>query len=134
MDRRHHKRFNLEATARFSWTDAVGVRWQGRGLTRDISETGVFVLTPHCPPSGVNVRLQVRNSDLSTSGLMMQTRGQVVRVEPSEQPHSTAGFAAATRSLKLRNCKPVVTRNGPECMPVTEAVRKSWSNHSRKPN
>jgi PilZ domain len=134
MDRRNHKRFDLEATARFSWTDATGVRWQGQGLTRDISETGVFVLTPDCPPSGVAVRLEVRASALSKSGLMMQTKGQVVRVEVIEPQAAIAGFAAATRSLKLRNCKPGVTRRGTEYGSRSLSDSKSWMGNSRKPN
>jgi PilZ domain len=134
MDRRNRKRFDLEATARFSWTDAGGVRWKGQGRTRDISETGVFVLTPECPPSGASVRLEVRASALTQSGLMMQARGQVVRVEPSVAPAAAAGFAAATRSLKLRNCKPGVTRLGKEyhADPITSS--KSLTDPSRKPN
>jgi len=134
MDRRHHKRFELHATAHFSWTDSGGVRWQGEGLTRDISETGVFIQTPECPPSGATVRLEMRASALSDSGLMMQTTGQVVRVEIAEQPQAAAGFAAATRSLKLRNCKPVVTGRGTEYQPRPLMSTKYLSSQSRKPN
>jgi PilZ domain len=134
MDRRIHKRFDLEATARFSWTDAGGVRWQGQGRTRDISETGIFVVTPDCPPSGVPVRLEVRASALTQSGLVMQTRGQVVRVEPSVAPAPAAGFAASTRSLKLRNCKPGVTRLGTEYQVDPAISSKSLTDQSRKPN
>lgn len=134
MDRRHHKRFDLQATALFSWRDSGGVRWQGKGRTRDISEMGVFVETPDCPPSGAAVRLEVRASALAASGLMMHTRGQVVRVEITEQPQAAAGFAAATRSLKLRNCKPVVTGRAAEYQPGPRMNSKSWSSHSRKPN
>jgi len=124
MDRRNHKRFELEATAQFSWTDSGGVHWQGQGRTRDISETGVFVCTPHCPPSGATVRLEVRASALSNSGLMMHTRGQVVRVEAGEVASAAAGFAVSARSLKLRNCKPGVMGRGIE----------SGAGYSRKPN
>jgi len=114
MDRRNHQRFEVTATARFSWTDAGGVRWQGQGRTRDISEKGVFVLTPDCPPSGATVRLEVRASRLTKSGLIMHTKGQVVRVEVTEAPAAVAGFAASTRSLKLRDCKPGVTARTPQ--------------------
>ena len=134
MDRRNYKRFELHATARFSWTDQGGVRCQAEGRIRDISETGVFVQAPVCPPSGVSVRLEVRASELATSGLMMQTRGQVVRVEPGAEPMAAAGFAAATRSLKLRNCKPVVTGPGAHFQPGPQTQQKSWSTHSRKPD
>jgi len=134
MDRRHYKRFELQATAHFSWIDAGGVRSEGQGITRDISEMGIFVQTSACPPSGAAVRLQVRASALSTSGLMMQTSGRVVRLEPGEQAASATGFAAATRSLKLRNCKPVVTDLGAEYRLGSQPGTESWSNHSRKPN
>jgi PilZ domain-containing protein len=134
MDRRHHQRFAVQATARFTWMDEGGVRRQGKGFTRDISETGIFVRTHDCPPSGVTVRLEVRASGLSTSGLMMQTRGQVVRVDSGEQAAAAAGFAAATRSLKLRDCKPSVTDRIQEYRSGPEASTQSWSDSSRKPN
>ena len=137
MDRRNRKRFDLHAPARFSWVDPGGRRWQGLGLTRDISETGLFVETQECPPSGVSVRLEVRASALADSGLMMQTRGQVVRIElddEADKPVAVAGFAAATRSLKLRNCKPVVTGRGAQSDPHPVAGPTTHSFHSRKPN
>jgi len=124
MDRRNHKRFEVVATARFSWTDLRGNRWRGRGRTRDISETGVFVVTPDCPPSGATVRLEVRAASLSRSGLMMQAKGQVVRVEVGKSAPAIAGFAAATRSLKLRDCKPGFTAR----------TSHLESGQSRKPN
>ncbi len=134
MDRRIHKRYDLDATARFSWTDAAGVRRQSQGRTRDISETGVFVVTPDCPPSGASVRLEVRASALSKSGLMMQTRGQVIRLEVSDAPTAAAGFAAATRSLKLRNCKPGVTGLEAEWATGPVSNSRSLTGNSRKPN
>jgi len=134
MDRRHQKRFELQAKVHFSWLDAGGVRSEGQGITRDISEMGVFVQTSECPPSGAAVRLQMRATALSTSGLMMQTSGRVVRVEPSAQAAPATGFAAATRSLKLRDCKPVVTDLGAKYRLGSQPNTESWSNHSRKPN
>jgi PilZ domain-containing protein len=133
MDRRNHKRFELQATAHFSWTGAAGEREQAEGRTRDVSEMGMFVLAPKCPPSGAAVRLELRASALSSSGLVMQTRGQVVRVEARPEP-AGVGFAVATRSLKLRNCKPAVTGPETEYQPGPAMTRKSWSIHSRKPN
>jgi len=95
---------------------------------------GVFVETADLPPSGVSVRLEVRASALDASGLKMQTRGQVVRVELTEQPRLASGFAVATRSLKLRDCKPVVTGHAAECESHPRTGAKSWSTPSRKPN
>jgi len=134
MDRRLHQRFDLQATARFSWKDAGGVRIEGQGLTRDISEKGVFVLTPQVPPSGTSVRLEVRAPSLSGSDLLIQSRGQVVRVEGASQPQAGAGFAAATSSLKLRDRNPAVISPETQYKPVPALGPAAGRNHTRKPN
>lgn len=110
------------------------MRWRGRGLTRDISETGVFVVTRDAPPSGAAVKVEVRAYSPSGPGLLMQAKGQVVRVEINEQPASGVGFAAATRSLILRNCKPEVTGRDPEYGPESGLGSRAFPIHSRKPN
>ena len=92
------------------------------------------MLTPECPPSGSTVRLEVLASALSGSGLMIETRGQVVRVESIVSLPDVAGFAAATRSLKLRDCKPAVTEQGAEYGLGQGSTRKSWTGSSRKHN
>ena len=134
MDRRHHTRFDLQATARFFWRDAAGIRFEGKGLTRDISETGVFVLTPHLPPSGTPVRLEVRAVSVSGSDLLMQSKGHVVRVEGSAQPADGFGFAAATGSLKLRNCNLAVMSPEEQFKPVPGLGPVVWRGNTRKPN
>src|SRR5271168_418392 len=134
MDRRQHERFDLQATAQFSWQDALGVRWRGRGLTRDISETGVFVETRDAPPSGTPVRLEVRAYSVSGSGLLMQTKGNVVRVEVSNQPANGVGFAVVTRSLVLRNCKPSAPAWDRGRETRSRRVPRVLHSLSRKPN
>jgi PilZ domain len=134
MDRRHHQRYELQATARFSWKDAAGARFEGQGLTRDISEKGVFILTPHVPPSGTTVRLEVRAPSHSGSGLLIQSRGQVVRAERVSLAQAGAGFAAATSSLKLRDCNPVVISPDRQYKPVLGLGSAGRQNHTRKPN
>jgi len=134
MDRRHHKRFDLQATARFFWKDAAGSRFEGQGLTRDISETGVFVLTPHIPPSGTPVRLEVRAMSLSGSDLLMRSKGHVVRVVGSAPPADGLGFAAATGSLELRNCNPAVMSPEEQFKPVPGLGPVVWRGNTRKPN
>jgi len=134
MDRRHHKRFDLQATARFSWKDAGGARFEGQGLTRDISEKGVFVLTPHVPPSGTAVRLEVRASSRSGSALLIQSRGQVVRVEDAARTQAGLGFAAATRSLKFRDCNPAVISSGGQYKPAPGTRPAVGRSDTRKPN
>jgi len=134
MDRRRHDRYDLEAAARFSWRDDGGVRWRCRGLTRDISETGIFVVAGDTPPSGARVRLEVHAWSPAGSGLLMQTTGKVVRVEASARPAGTAGFAIVTSSLVLRNCRPgsVEPRQGPGTS--SGMASKAMPSYTRKPN
>jgi hypothetical protein len=137
MDRRLHERFDLQATAHFSWKDAGGLRWSAHGTTRDISERGLFVVTPDVPPSGTAVRLEVRACSGRGAGLLVQTKGQVVRVEVNEQPASEAGrvgFAVATRSLILRNCKPLAAGRNRGSKGSLGVVRGASPSYTRKPN
>lgn len=74
---------------RFSWENTQGSMSQGEGYTRDISPSGVFVLTGDRLPLGATVKLEVAlpSPRKETSGAFLRTRGHVVR---SEQ----LGFAA----------------------------------------
>jgi len=76
---------------KFSWEYSNGSTMRGEGHTRDISATGVFVLTAHPLPSGAVVKLEVSLPSLRAPqqpGVRLQTLGHVVRSEP-------LGFAAA---------------------------------------
>lgn len=63
---------------------------RGEGYTRDISPSGVYVLTSERLPSGALVKLEVVLPSLrgQRSGACLRTRGRVVRPEE-------VGFAAA---------------------------------------
>jgi hypothetical protein len=63
---------------------------RGEGYTRDISPTGVYVLTSDRLPEGAVVKMEVALPSLrgQHSGVCLQTRGHVVRSEE-------VGFAAA---------------------------------------
>jgi hypothetical protein len=137
MDRRLHERFDLEASASFSWKDEGGIRWRGRGLTRDISETGVFIVAADVPPSGSPVRLEVHAYSEAGPGLLMQTKGKVVRVEAVGAKTQVAigtGFAVVTNSLVLRNCKPATTGRDRGSKVSSGVVSRALSSYSRKPN
>jgi len=138
MDRRNHERFELEASAEFSWRDAGGVRWRGRGTTRDLSEAGLFVVTSDAPPSGTPVRLEVHASSKSGPGLLVQTKGKVVRVEPAGQavvvhqtPAAAHGFAVATNTLVLRSGKAALSGSRSRQSTVVAGAVPSYT---RKPN
>jgi hypothetical protein len=91
-------------------------------------------LTPQVPPSGAAVRLEVLTSSRSGSGLLMQSKGQVVRVEGRQQPPDGVGFAAATGSLKLQNCNPAVIPSDEQYKRVPELGPAASRSQSRKPN
>ena len=89
MDERQNKRYRLKTAVKFSWENSQGSMNQGEGYTRDISPSGVFVLTGDRLPLGATVKLEVAlpSPRKDPSGALLRTRGHVVR---SEQ----LGFAA----------------------------------------
>lgn len=106
MDRRRQKRYELEAPVSFFWKDAGGNRRRGHGFLRDVSEKGVFVWTHESPPLGTKVQFEILfKSAISASGLRMQARGEIVRVERSQQVEQGGGFAASTKTLRMHSNK-----------------------------
>jgi len=101
---RRFVRHRLDVPVRFSWTDRHGMRHRGEGRTRDISPGGVFLFATHCPPPGVAVGLSVILPPLSENipSWKMQTRGRVVRVEPTGAKSRLPGFAAISDKLSVR--------------------------------
>src|SRR5215469_2800318 len=91
MELRKSKRYQLKAPVMFSWEYSNSGTMRGEGRTRDISTTGVFVLTPHQLPLGAAVKLEVSLPSPRAPqqpGACLRTLGHVVRSEPH-------GFAAA---------------------------------------
>jgi PilZ domain len=101
MDRRGKTRYDLRTQVRFSWKDPDGIRHDREGLTRDISEVGIFVLTDFHPPFGANVRFEVSYPSASAQQVRIQAQGQVVRIEGADPSRAQGGFAAATKVIKL---------------------------------
>jgi PilZ domain len=101
MDRRRNTRYDLRTQVRFSWKGPDGVRHLKEGLTRDISEAGIFVLTDFRPPSGTRVWFEVSYPSASAQQVRIRAHGQVVRVESADQSPGQGGFAAATKVIKL---------------------------------
>jgi hypothetical protein len=89
VDQRQNKRYRLKASVKFSWEDLQGSTIRGEGYTRDISPSGVFVLTSDRLPSGTAVKLEVALPSLrqEPSGAFLRTHAHVVRSEE-------LGFAA----------------------------------------
>ena len=93
MDLRQSKRYRVRASATFSWENPDGSTMRGEGYTRDISPSGVYVLTSDRLPAGAVVKLEVGLPSLlgQGSGACLRTSGYVVRSEE-------VGFAAAANT------------------------------------
>lgn len=89
MDLRQSKRYRLRAPVVFSWELPSGISTAAEGHSRDISPSGVFVLTSNQLPVGAIVNLEISLPSLreESSGAFLRTVGHVVRTE-------VAGFAA----------------------------------------
>jgi hypothetical protein len=104
MDRRQHNRFALKGSVSFFRQELDGVRSEGNGFTRDISERGLFVLTDAQVPLGEAVRLEIVFYSPGTNSVMRMTaKGQVLRAEPGCRGEHMGGFAAAISSVAFRN-------------------------------
>lgn len=96
-------RFPLEALTVFWWSDS-GVVKRSEGRTRDLSETGAFVLANSCPPEGIQLGFKVFLPALS--GFERKTRleadGCVLRVEQTPGRQACDGFAILIEHILLR--------------------------------
>jgi hypothetical protein len=82
----------------FSWEGAHGSRLQGEGLTRDISLSGAFLLSPTCPPAKAAVRLDIFLPPLHNGAprVRIQAEAQVVRVDSLFPENGGCGFAVVS--------------------------------------
>jgi hypothetical protein len=93
VEQRQTKRYRLRTSVKFSWESAQGGTRQGEGCTRDISSSGVFVVTNDRLPLGTTVKLDVAlpAPRRETPGASLRTSGHVVRSE-------SLGFAAVAEA------------------------------------
>jgi hypothetical protein len=89
VDLRRNKRYRLKAPITFSWESRDGAIGTGEGHTRDISVSGVFIVTAGLAPEGSVVRMEVNLPPLHPKGqrVCLRTQGRVLRTEHN-------GFAA----------------------------------------
>jgi hypothetical protein len=93
--RRRHIRFPLRGAVDFRWHDNAGNCQRGEGISRNISEQGIFVETPACPPLGTRTRAEVWIQQLEDAA-QIAFEGRVVRIEKSGERAFFEGFAMAT--------------------------------------
>jgi|HubBroStandDraft_1064217.scaffolds.fasta_scaffold18001_1 hypothetical protein len=96
--RRRHIRFPLRGAVDFRWSDSAGKCHGGEGKSRNISEQGIFVETPACPPLGTRTRAEVwiQHARDAAQFRRIAFEGWVVRVERPAKSAFCGGFAMAT--------------------------------------
>ena len=92
---RRHLRFPLRGAVDFRWSDNSGKCHRGEGMSRDISERGIFVETPACPHLGARTKTEVWIQHVKDAAQTYQValEGRVVRVEEPGGDTYCGGFA-----------------------------------------
>ena len=94
-------RYPVKAPVFFRWKDADGHEHQGEGSSRNISETGAFVLTAASPPPGADIELRISFPAVpdAMTTVPMQIDGRVLRVEQIAAGREIGGFAFLTKQV-----------------------------------
>lgn len=102
-ERRKRIRYRINAPAIFRWNGPDNRRFQGEGVTREMSVAGVFVLTGTCPPPNAVVQMEVLLpiSD-GASKARMKADVTVLRVEHDIADNKRSGFSAVGKGFSLR--------------------------------
>jgi hypothetical protein len=110
---RRNMRYPVVAQVFFRWKDAEGDEHRGKGTSRDISETGAFVVTRVPPLQGVNVELRVFFPALpnAATAVCVKLGGRVLRVEDAAQVGGIGGFAVLTTAVIFRENRWTASRN-----------------------
>lgn len=101
MEMRKEIRYRLDAPAMFSWEGARHRRFQGEGITRDVSVQGAFILTATMPPPDCPVQVDLLLPSLAGLKATMRITGKarVLRVEHPSSDIWIHGFAVVTDDL-----------------------------------
>jgi len=93
-------RYRLEVPAVFRWQDGSGVRFEGAGVTRDLSEVGAYVFAARCPPLQAEIEIEIVVSPLpGTPKVWLKGMMRVVRVEAGAS--GGCGFSLAGDALAI---------------------------------
>jgi hypothetical protein len=101
MDMRTQIRYRLDAPVVFSWEGVLHRRFQGEGITRDISVQGAYILTATMPPPDCPIQVDLHLPPLTGMKATMRITGKarVIRVEHSSSDTWIHGFAVVTDDL-----------------------------------
>jgi hypothetical protein len=103
MERRTQDRYLLSARAEFSWEGPEQKRFEGEGVTRDISVAGAFILTRSCPPANTEVQVELFLPPFhgTVATVRMRARALVLRVERASRSEQQSGFAIDSAGFRL---------------------------------
>ena len=97
---RAHFRYPLRISVSYRWTNGQVVN-RAKGIARDISEEGAFVVTSNCPPMKEVVNLLFRmprgRKPVAVPEMQIAMEGRVVRVEHDPVLQTNVGFAVRKR-------------------------------------
>lgn len=103
LDMRFARRYQIAAPVDYWWSTPMGSVHSNHGLTHDISNNGVLIMTADCPPPGVHIQMTIfvsRRHD-ETRRLELHGEGTVVRVlnkrGSTETNDISNGFAATAQ-------------------------------------
>jgi hypothetical protein len=95
LEHRKQIRHVLGARAVFSWVVPDHERLEREGVTRDISESGAFIVTTSCPPALASVRVELFLPPLhgTVATLRLRAEMRVIRIEQAPPGDQQSGFA-----------------------------------------
>src|SRR5579862_6676843 len=101
MDMRRDLRYRLDAPAVFSWEGMSRRRFQGEGVTRDVSVQGAFILTTTIPPPDIPIQVDLLLPSLTgrSSTMRITGRARVIRIDQRPSNAWIRGFAVVTDDL-----------------------------------
>jgi hypothetical protein len=86
----------------FRWKGPDNERFQGVGVTRDMSVAGIFILTPTCPPTSAVVQMEVvLRPEAGKSETWMKADMTVMRVEHDIAGYTRSWFSAFGKGFRL---------------------------------
>src|ERR1700733_3492350 len=108
---RRQIRYPLRAPVTFHWIGSDGLAHEGKGNSRDISESGAYIVTRNSPPMNAGVMLEIRFPYLPELDRFhrIEMDGRVVRVDLLLDNRAGWGFAISAQRTVLQE----VDESGP---------------------
>ena len=107
IERRKARRYFLSACAFYCWERTDGTLQEAQGITRDISDRGIFILAKELPPVGKYVELDVHLPEVTG-----KLHGEGIVVWTSGRDAEVTGFGASV--LFRTESSDIATALGPE--------------------